>query len=57
MLHELAHISASKLPFLGKWLAYMDDLFGYGLVTDPKQMEDWWNFKNPTRGVDSRQGR
>ncbi len=57
VLHDLAHITAAKLPFLGKWLAYMDDLFGYGLVTDPKQMEEWWDYHNPTRGVDSRQGR
>ena len=57
VLHELAHIMAAKLPFLGKWLALLDDLFGYGLIEEGKGLEDWWDLDNPTRGVHSGQGR
>ena len=61
LLHEMAHIMAarlpSKLPGIGKLLAKLDDLFGYGRITDGKKIERWWQLKNPTRGVDSRQGK
>lgn len=45
MLHELAHISAAKLPSLGKWLTWMDDLFGYGLISEGRQLEKWWDLE------------
>ena len=52
-LHTLARISAAKLPFLGKPLAWLDDLFGYGPVAR-KNMGDWWQKKRPTKGANSR---
>lgn len=60
LLHEMAHIMAAKLPGklpgVGKVLTKLDDLFGYGRITNGKKIERWWRLKNPTRGVDSRQG-
>jgi reductive dehalogenase len=55
-LHEVAHITASKMPGLGKLLVKLDDLFGYGRVTSGKAINNWWNLKNPTRGINSNQG-
>ena len=57
LLHELAHITASKMPELGKLLVKMDDLFGYGRKTNGNDIDKWWDLKNPTRGVNSNQGR
>ncbi len=57
LLHEVAHITASKMPGLGKLLVKLDDLFGYGRVTSGKAINNWWNLKNPTRGINSNQGR
>lgn len=56
-LHELAHIMGAKMPFLAKLLTKMDDLFGYGLVDNVKDLEAWWDQENPVRGIDSNQGR
>ena len=49
-LHTLARISAAKLPFLGKYLAWFDDLFGYGPV-QKKNLGDWWQKMRPKRGA------
>jgi reductive dehalogenase len=57
LLHEVAHIAASKMPGLGKLLVKLDDFFGYGRVTSGKAINNWWNLKNPTRGINSNQGR
>ncbi len=57
LLHELAHIMGAKLPFLSGLLTKMDDLFGYGLISDDKKLEDWWDQDSPIRGIDSKQGR
>ncbi len=43
----------SKLPFLGKLLTWMDDLFGYGLIDDGKKLDAWWDPESPTRGMNS----
>ncbi len=52
-LHTLARMSAAKLPFLGKYLAWLDDLFGYGLVPK-KNLGDWWKRMGPKRGAKPR---
>ena len=57
LLHELAHITASKMPGLGKLLVKLDDLFGYGRITNGREIDRWWELNNPTRGVDSNQGK
>ncbi|MCP4753896.1 MAG: reductive dehalogenase [Proteobacteria bacterium] len=56
-LHEMAHIAASKMPALGKLWVKLDDLFGYGRITNGKAIDKWWDLDNPTRGVNSNQGR
>ncbi len=56
-LHEIAHIAASKMPGLVKLLVKLDDLFGYGQITNGKVIDEWWDLNNPTRGVNSNQGR
>ena len=56
-LHEVARIAGSKAPFLSKYIVYLDDLFGYGLIEDADELEDWWSEETPVRGIDSRQGR
>lgn len=57
LLHEVAHITASKMPRLGKLLVKLDDLFGYGRKTNGRDINKWWDQKNPTRGINSNQGR
>ena len=54
-LHTLARITAAKLSYLGKMLAWLDDLFGYGPVPK-KNIGDWWKRKLPSRGTYSRRG-
>jgi epoxyqueuosine reductase len=42
-LHDVAHVTASKLPKAGGLLKKMDDLFGYGLIRkDDPEMNEWW---------------
>jgi reductive dehalogenase len=57
LLHDVAHITAAKMPALGKLLVKLDDLFGYGRITNGKEINKWWDLNNPTRGVDSNQGK
>ena len=57
LLHEVAHITASKMPGLGKLLVKLDDLFGYGRITNGRDINKWWDMKKPTRGINSNQGR
>jgi reductive dehalogenase len=57
VLHDAARIAGSKAPFLSKYIVYLDDFFGYGLIEDKDAMEEWWSEETPVRGVDSRQGR
>jgi epoxyqueuosine reductase len=52
-LHALARFSAARLPFLGKALAWFDDLFGYGTVAK-RQQGEWWNRMRSRRAVRSR---
>lgn len=57
VLHEVAHIAAAKVPSMANFMVKMDDLFGYGRITDGKSIRAWWDMDLPTRGVDSYQGR
>ena len=56
-LHEVAHIMAAKMPGLGKALVKLDDLFGYGRITNGRDIKKWWDLDHPTRGINSNQGR
>jgi len=53
-LHDLAHITASRMPQAANYLKKMDDLFGYGLIkkNDP-EMNKWWKYEIPISGIDS----
>jgi reductive dehalogenase len=55
-LHAVAKALGAKLPALSPFMAFMDDLFGYGLVPERKR-NDWWNLKLPTKGFDSHRTR
>jgi epoxyqueuosine reductase len=57
ILHEVAHIMAAKVPSMANFMVKMDDLFGYGRITDGKSIKKWWDMDVPIRGVDSYQGR
>ena len=37
LLHDAARIAGSQMPFLSKYIVYMDDLFGYGLIEIKKE--------------------
>lgn len=55
-LHSITRAVGAKLPSLSGFLAYMDDLFGYGLVLEAER-KDWWNLDLPVKGSDSFRGR
>jgi len=57
LLHEVAHITAAKMPGLGNMLVKLDDLFGYGRITNGRKIKKWWRMKNSIRGIESNQGR
>jgi reductive dehalogenase len=57
LLHEVAHIAAAKVPSMADFMVKMDDLFGYGRITDGRSIRKWWDMDLPPRGVDSYQGR
>ena len=40
-LHKIVRPLSAKLPFLSRYFAWLDDLFGYGLVPAGKR-KDWW---------------
>jgi hypothetical protein len=52
VLHSMAKATGAKLPRLSPFMAFMDDLFGYGLVSKEKYNE-WWDLKLPAKGIDS----
>ena len=51
-LHALAKAVGAKFPAASGFLAYMDDLFGYGLVPEGERKK-WWELDLPVRGVGS----
>ena len=55
-LHSVARVLGAKLPSLSPFMAFMDDLFGYGLLPEQK-WNDWWNLKLPVKGFDSSRDR
>ncbi|MBU4315855.1 MAG: reductive dehalogenase [Proteobacteria bacterium] len=55
-LHAVTKAAAAKLPFMAPFMAFMDDVFGYGLVPEEKY-NDWWNLKLPIKGFDSNRTR
>jgi reductive dehalogenase len=55
-LHAVAKALGAKLPALASFMAFMDDLFGYGLAPKEKY-NDWWDLKLPTKGFDSHRTR
>ncbi len=57
-LHDIAKISASKIPQAGNLLSKLDKAFGYGLVElDSEEMGDWWDYDIPELGIDTYQGK
>ena len=48
--------SEAQVPDTAPFMAWMDDLFGYGLVPEAKYNE-WWNLRLPTKGFDSHRTR
>jgi hypothetical protein len=34
-------------------MVFMDDLFGYGPTSDPKELEKWWDLDIHEYGLDS----
>lgn len=56
VLHSVAKAIGAKLPWLSPFMAFMDDLFGYGLIPEQK-LNDWWVLKLPNKGFDSKRTR
>jgi reductive dehalogenase len=48
--HSTVRAVAATAPSLSRFLTYMDDVFGYGLVPEGKRKE-WWNLDLPVKGV------
>jgi reductive dehalogenase len=55
-LHAVAKALGARLPAVAPFMAFMDDLFGYGLVPREKY-NDWWDLELPTKGFDSHRTR
>ena len=53
-LHKVSKAISAKLPFLSRFMVYMDDLFGYGPTNDPDLVEKWWDLDLPEYGLDPR---
>ncbi len=49
-LHDLVKATGAKFPSLSWFFAFMDDLFGYGLVPETKR-KDWWDLDLTVKGV------
>lgn len=50
-LHEIVKASSAKMPILDRFLASMDERFGYGRQKDP---DAWWHIDLIEHGIDSR---
>lgn len=55
-LHSVSRAMGAKVPSLARFMVFMDDLFGYGLVPEHK-LNDWWDLKLPNKGFDSNRTR
>ncbi len=51
-LHAVTKAIGAKIPSVSGFLAFMDDLFGYGLVPEETRKK-WWGLDLTVRGVDS----
>ena len=51
-LHTIAKVMGAKMPSASGFLAFMDDLFGYGLVSEENRKK-WWDLDLTVRGVGS----
>jgi reductive dehalogenase len=55
-LHDLVKAMGAKVPSLSRFFAFMDDLFGYGLVPENRR-KGWWDLDLTAKGVgDSSKG-
>lgn len=52
-LHYVAKALAAKLPSMARAMVFLDDLFGYGPISDPELIEKWWDLDLPEYGLDS----
>jgi reductive dehalogenase len=50
LFHSTVRAVAATAPSLSRFLVYMDDVFGYGLVPEDRR-KDWWDLDLPVRGV------
>jgi reductive dehalogenase len=48
--HSTVKTVAATAPSLSRFLTYMDDVFGYGLVPEERRKE-WWDLDLPVKGV------
>ena len=48
--HSTVRAVAATAPSLSRFLTYMDDVFGYGLVPEERRKE-WWDLDLPVKGV------
>jgi epoxyqueuosine reductase len=48
VLHQIMRPMGAKLPSFSRWFAFMDDLFGYGLVKEEKR-RTWWYLDLPVK--------
>ncbi len=49
-LHNIVRILGAKMPSMSRFYAYMDDLFGYGVVSQD-QRKQWWNLDLNVKGL------
>jgi hypothetical protein len=38
---------------MARAMVFLDDLFGYGPISDPELIEKWWDLDLPEYGLDS----
>jgi reductive dehalogenase len=51
VLHEIVKASSAKMPILDRFLASVDESFGYGKQKDP---DGWWDLDLTEHGIDSK---
>ena len=56
-LHGLVKAMAAATPVFDKLMRRMDDVFGYGLKSDDKDQEAWWDLILPEYGTDTMHGK
>lgn len=56
-LHSIAGALGGTMPSMANLLVQMDDSFGYGITSDPQEIEKWWKLDLPAFGMDTMQGK